>query len=580
MSRLTSPAIIAAALFLAACSSSPGTNSGDGSTTNPPPETGEGEARSGINYDVNLASNVDGENIAFTVMEPAIVVAGQTAPLILHSHGYAGSRARSPEGGMLGALHAEGFGFISLDERGNGESGGTVRILDPAFEGQDWLQVLDWAEENLTWLRYENAEGIEVAKDDAAANAVMGAIGGSYGGGFQHLVYALDPKHRLDAIAPDITWNDLRYSLFSGGVFKSMWATILAAGGSIPPNTQDQEIQEGLAQGMVLNSLDEEKQALLYSNSLASHCAGENAFTAPGGLQAIDVLYSQSALDTLFNFTETYRNYECINALGGDVRVFVKSAGHGLDNGDGSNECGGVTAVDATVAWYREKLLHQPGAADMVPEFCFQLGSTIGDSITPDQITVGGDSAISVAEGPVTIGSVSPNTLVDLLNLINGFTPESPLDTLTGLPAEIVNQLNGFSGGQTGQRTDVLYDAAVDGPNVLAGVPLIDLTISQGVIPANDPIVFVGLGVREGSAGVVRIIQNQMTPFRGFNTFENVELVGVFERIEANEQLVLVMQGDYAPQYLSSSSVVPGTVNVSADVRVPLLGDIASVEAP
>lgn len=569
--------LLGAASLLAACDSSDGSGSSNNNPNQPPITS---EPRDGVSYDVHLASDVDGENIAFTVMEPMVVADGLTAPIILHSHGYSGSRATSPEGGMLGALHAEGFGFISLDERGNGESGGTVRILDPAFEGQDWLQVLDWAEENLPWLRYENAAGQIVDKDAADANVVMGAIGGSYGGGFQHLVYALDPKHRLDAIAPDITWNDLRYSLFSGGVFKSMWATLLAGLGSAPPNTQDQEIQEGLAEGLVLNSLAEDKQALLYQNSLASHCAGENDFTAPDGLQPIDVLYSQSALDTLFNFTDTYRNYECVSALGGDVRVFVKSAGHGLDNGDGSNECGTVNAIDATVAWYREKLLHIPGAADMVPEFCFQLGSTIGDSITPSEITVGSDNPITVADGAVTIGSLSPNTLADLLNLITGFMPESPLDTLTNLPAELVNQLNGFSSGQAGQRTEVLYDGAVDGPNVLAGVPLIDLTISEGALPANDPIIFVGLGVREGAAGTVRTIQNQMTPFRGFNTFDDVELVGVFERIEATEQLVLVMQGDFAPQYLSSSSTLPGTVNVSAEVRVPLIGDVASVEAP
>lgn len=585
MQALKYAAIATAMALVAACS----TSDNAGGTTNnpnnpnpeppgPPPITGE--ARDGVSYDVNLPSDVDGENIAFTVMEPMTVAEGLTAPIILHSHGYSGSRARAPDSGMLAALHGEGFGFISLDERGNGESGGTVRILDPEFEGQDWLQVLDWAEDNLPWLRYEDAADQEVDKDAAGANAVMGAIGGSYGGGYQHLVYALDTKHRLDALAPDITWNDLRYSLFSGGVFKSMWATLLAGLGSAPPNTQDQEVQEGLAEGLILNSMAEDKQALLYRNSLASHCAGENVFTAPDGLQQIDVLYSQSALDTLFNFTDAYRNYNCLNDLGGDVRIFVKSTGHGLDNGDGSNECGNVNAIDATVAWYREKLLHQPGAANIVPEICFQLGSTIGDSITPNEIPVGSDTAIAVADGAVTVGSVSPNTLADLLNLINGFVPDSPLDTLTNLPADLVNQLNGFSSGQAGQRSDVLYDGAVDGANVLAGVPLIDLTIAAGALPANDPIVFVGLGVREGAAGEVRIIHSQMTPFRGLGTFTGVELVGVFERIEATEQLVLVMQGDFAPQYLSSSSTTPGTVNVSANVYVPLLGDVPSVEAP
>lgn len=578
-------AIATAMALLAACGTSDKVGGG-GTPTNPnpgpPPITGE--PRNGVNYHVNLASDVDGENIAFTVMEPMTVTEGITAPLILHSHGYAAARERTPngitpDGALLSALHDEGFGFISLDERGNGESGGTIRILDPEFEGQDWLQVLDWAEENLSWLRYEDADDQEVTKDAAGANPVMGSVGGSYGGGYQHLVYALDPKHRLDALAPDVTWNDLRYSLFSGGVFKSMWAALLSGVGSAPPNSQDQQVVEALAEAMLTNSISEENLGLLYLHSFASHCAGENIYTAPDGLQPVDVLYSQSALDTLFNFTDAYRNYNCMSDLGGDVRIFVKSTGHGINSGDSSNECGGLNVVDATVDWYREKLLHQP-ATGRIPEFCFQLGATLGDSITPDEIPVGSDTAVVVANREVVVGSLSPNTLADLINLFTGFIPGNPLAPLTDLPVTLIDQLNGLSSGQAGQRIDVLYDGAINGANVLAGVPLIDLTLAAGDPSVTDPILFVGLGVREGEGGLVRIIQNQMTPFRGFGTFTGAEMIGVFERIEATEQLVLVMQGDYSPQYISSASTVPGRINASANVYVPLLGDVPSVEAP
>lgn len=74
---------------------------------------------------------------------------------MLHGHGYGGSRAQTP-GGILKRLVDNGAGVISIDQRGFGESGGTVRVLDPDFEGQDLLQILDWAEANLDWLRYSN----------------------------------------------------------------------------------------------------------------------------------------------------------------------------------------------------------------------------------------------------------------------------------------------------------------------------------------------------------------------------------------------------------------------------------------
>lgn len=592
-------AAMAAVLALAACSSggspdsatggsgSGGTGGSSGPTTEtPPPITSEG--RAGVNYNVYLESDVDGETIAFTVMEPAFVAEGLTAALILHSHGYSGSRIREPAGdAYVNALHAEGFGALSLDERGNGESGGTVRILDPAFEGQDWLQVLDWAEENLPWLRYENAADEEVSKESIGANPVMGAVGGSYGGGFQHLIYALDSKHRLDAIAPDITWNDLRYSLMPGGVFKSMWATLLAGLGSAPPNTQDQEVQEGLIQGQTTNSLDDEKLALLYRNSLASHCAGENDFTAPGGLRRIDAFYSQSAQDTLFNYNDAQRNFDCVAGFGGDVRMYVKSGGHGLDNGDGSQVCGGLGRVDATVAWYREKLLHQAGAADIIPEICLQLGATQGDSITPASVTTGG-TAVAVAESPVTYGPGSLNTLADMIALVAGFAGDNPLEPLTSIPASLVSGLAGLSGGNLGRQEIVVYDAANDGANVLAGVPTFEITATVpgggcaafAVSTPADPIIFVGLGVRDGAGGTIRTLHSQMMPVRGCKTAELTELVGVFERIEATEQIILIMQGDFSPQYLGNASAIAGSINVSGTLNLPLLGDIPGVEAP
>src|SRR5947208_14465886 len=53
--------------------------------------------------------------------------------------------------------------------------------------------------------------------------------GGSYAGGIQLALAAFD--HRVDAIAPEITWNDLRYSLFPHNVIKFGWDELLYADG-------------------------------------------------------------------------------------------------------------------------------------------------------------------------------------------------------------------------------------------------------------------------------------------------------------------------------------------------------------
>src|SRR3546814_4507782 len=60
---------------------------------------------------------------------------------------------------------------------------------------------------------------------------MVGSYGGSYGGMYQVLLYAVDPKHRLRVLAPDITPHDLTYSLDPNGVVKSGWGLALVVGG-------------------------------------------------------------------------------------------------------------------------------------------------------------------------------------------------------------------------------------------------------------------------------------------------------------------------------------------------------------
>src|SRR5262249_6525696 len=152
-------------------------------------------------------------------------------------------------------------------------------------------------------------------------NLLLGATGASYGGGFQHTIYANDPKKRLDAIAPEITWDDLRFSLFPGMVFKSVWATLLSAAGKATPGGQDQEVNDGLAMGLTQNNLTQMQQDLLKSVSLVAACEAHT-------LYKIDALYWQSTSDTLFNMNEAARNFQCVSALGGDVRMLTKNSGH------------------------------------------------------------------------------------------------------------------------------------------------------------------------------------------------------------------------------------------------------------
>ena len=325
-------------------------------------------------YSVNLQS-ASGHNIAFTVFEPAEFNCERGNPLVLEGHGYGGSRASSPRG-IMGDLIEAGAGVISIDQRGFGESGGSVRVLDPDFEGQDLLQILDWAEANLDWLRYASSPK---PAGNREFNMVAGATGGSYGGGYQLLIHNIDPLKRLDALTPDIAWNDLRYSLNPGGAYgienfepaegnvkpigtvKSGWALLLVAGGesgSLSPKLQagdpmalqtsgqDNLIRETLLRGATANRFPEGALEFFRYHSPSYWCdseaAGAQTFlqseVTPGLAQKtpdpVDILFTQGFRDTLFNFNDAFHNFSCYRALEddkgkkGDVRLLTHQSGH------------------------------------------------------------------------------------------------------------------------------------------------------------------------------------------------------------------------------------------------------------
>ena len=133
-------------------------------------------------FDQTITS-FDGTAIAATVYVPTLAT-GETAPLILHGNGWADRRTRTPttlsynptnfygdmHHGMVSRMWQAGYVVVTIDQRGWGDSGGQVRIMDPDKEIRDFRSVIDWAEANLP-----------VTRD--AKGALTGAVGGSYGGG-------------------------------------------------------------------------------------------------------------------------------------------------------------------------------------------------------------------------------------------------------------------------------------------------------------------------------------------------------------------------------------------------------------
>lgn len=188
-------------------------------------------------------------------------------PLLIHSHGFGGSKqedfqdpATFLDNQVARAAWVDGYNVMSYTQRGFGgspangsteqASGDSLRIMDPRFEGFDFIRVVDWA---LCHYRADaplrgeatDAENNEVEVDNCGQswgpsliaqdngqrvssfddNPALATVGYSYGGGFQFLAQSVDP--RVDAIMPMGTWHDLRYSLHPNDTPKFTWIQIM-----------------------------------------------------------------------------------------------------------------------------------------------------------------------------------------------------------------------------------------------------------------------------------------------------------------------------------------------------------------
>ncbi len=562
----------------------------------------EGPRQGGESYPVYLES-ASGETIAFQVFEPiGEIDCKKGHPLVLHGHGFGGSRSLTG----FEAYREAGFAVISIDQRGFGESTGTVKVMDPEFEGEDLVQILDWAEANLSYLSKRQEPELP---PEMNPNLVVGAIGGSYGGGYQLLLHGLDEKQRMDALAPDITWNDLRYSLNPGGVIKSGWDLVLVAGGESGSlqnmnDGLDPIIREILLQGIATNQFPQEGLDYFYYHSPAYRCAGEPiqprddislinyqidppAYDVPPEqFKPVDVLLTQGFKDTLFNFNDAWRNFQCLSQLGGDVRLLTHQTGHILpveapdelqpgnyvepagqvleipsfQGAAGPFACGDVSIAQATLDWMRHKLLRQP-----LPDYF---------DGTKDQVCVSTEEGESFYVSEDEFLAPAPGELLTGDNVVER-------DVATSTP--VASGYEAVASATTPPTALPLGIAGADGL-VVGGIATANLTVSdlagrsecaEGLpqnSPGCDPIIFIGLGKKAVGSNRYDLIDDQIMPVRGLKNAANVELVGMAESLAAGEELALLIYG-YHPQYPESWSrdaLVP-FVNVSGTVQIPVI---------
>ena len=250
------------------------------------------------------------------------------APAVILAHGFGGSKDDLAERAQ--SLSDRGYVVLAYSARGFGTSTGQISMNSPQFEVADARAMIDFLSTRSDVLQ------------DVEGDPRVAIAGGSYGGALALLTAGYDD--RVDAVAADITWNDLQTSLFGQsaatgddipGVFKSLWTGNFFGVGVI---NRDGSVTEcgrftpqwcrAYTQAAADGVVSVESGALMAASSPASITS---RITAP-------TLISAGQADSLFPISQANANAEQITAAHPDTPLKVVWHGGGHDGGIDESE--------------------------------------------------------------------------------------------------------------------------------------------------------------------------------------------------------------------------------------------------
>lgn len=255
--------------------------------------------------------------ICYSLFQPEGASARKTVPLIFHSHGWGGSRTKDPAA-FKSWLDA-GYGVLSFDQRSFGESTGVAHVMNPDLEGRDVIKLVDLV------------AGLDWVTKQRPGDPLIGAIGGSYGGGYQFAGAFTELRDkgrtRFDALAPEVTWWDLKQSLAPDEAARTMWLTILFAGGGthLPPAVSASFVALITTGTWPTGQAGRDLDAFFAKNGPAWHVQHGRKLDIP-------VLIGQGSSDNLFNLNQGLQNFDkALTARARSRSLFVGyNGGHAL----------------------------------------------------------------------------------------------------------------------------------------------------------------------------------------------------------------------------------------------------------
>ncbi|MFJ9146776.1 CocE/NonD family hydrolase [Streptomyces sp. NPDC102270] len=341
-------------------------------------------------------------------------------PAVLLGHGFGGSKNDVRQ--QAQDLARDGYAVLTWSARGFGRSTGTVGLNDPDAEVKDVSRLIDWL-----------AKQPQVQLDKPGDPRV-GVAGASYGGAISLLAAGHD--HRVDAIAPLITYWNLSDALFPNGVFKKLWAGIFvnSAGGCAKFEPQICAMYQRVAQSGV-------------PDAPAEKMLEERSPSAVAKDIKVPTLLVQGQTDSLFPLNQADAAAKAIRANGAPVDVDWIAGGH--DGGDLE-----TSRVQSRVAHWFDRYLKGDESADTGP--AFRVTRTLGTD---------------TGDGESRLTGVTADTYPGLQSDEHGITltgREQDVSNPAGASPPAVSALPGLGGGGLSQLSALGLGVSLDFPGQYA----------------------------------------------------------------------------------------------------------------
>ena len=544
-----------------------------------------------LEFDVTVGPERDQQcTVVADLYTPDGVGDGRRAPAVMATNGFGGSKNDFQK---LGRSYAEhGYVFLAYSGLGFGGSGCRITLDDREHDGAAGSQLISFLGGTKA---ARDGTKIDYVKRDGPGDPRVGMIGGSYGGQVQFAIAAVDK--RLDTIIPQITWNDLSYSLAPNntdfaqgvtyatpGVVKIDWPVLffglgtgqgLSASLADPshvsqcPNFAD-AVCPSLIQGAARGYLDEGGIELLRNASVSSY------------YDAIDipVFLTQGQSDNLFNLNESVATYEALRSRGVPVKLLWRSAGHsggGLGTAE-SNPTDLEAAYESRMylAWFDHYL---KGSAPK-PRHDF--------SFLTDWIEYEGDAAPAVgvtAKYPAGTDtpfylSGSDDLTPDAKAVEEGSATIASSAAPTSSGGGVVDAPQTDAAGTAASWTTAPFDAPLD----VAGVPSVRLHVQAPTFAATvDPAQLLILHAKlydVSPEGQPKLVRNQISAARIGDPAKpvRIDLPGQVHRYGRGHSLRLTVATS-AASYRGGLGAGPVTLQTSPEqpavLTIPRLGAIA-----